>query len=344
MTLHLSDLLLVGPLSKARALWLGGDPLVSSLRVVRDWDGLSTVGRDDAVLLDIGEGQGGWLVDAAVRTAWQAYAAVVVVADGICLFDSPARLAERYRVCLLTVAIADSLDFQLELGQQIRDSRADLVQHVLDGITAVCRAPDDVEQIVDAARPFLGAVRVAEVSPEEAVDFGEADDSARQVVWPPPAAAVDPVVRLHVWLPEGADPTALEQFRPLLEVVAQRLSLHRLATQSSSGATTGPGLGRSMPSSLVDRALDSDDWRAAARALVEPLDNTPRDRELLHTLQLYLESGSLTETAARLNIHRNTATTRISQVGSRLGLSLDDPDVRLALQLGCRVWAEGDGR
>lgn len=75
--------------------------------------------------------------------------------------------------------------------------------------------------------------------------------------------------------------------------------------------------------------------RAFAESALAPLADTP---VLLTTLRAYLESGcSVVETAGALGVHRNTVTARVQQLRERLGIDLDDPSRRLALQVACRT-------
>ncbi len=61
--------------------------------------------------------------------------------------------------------------------------------------------------------------------------------------------------------------------------------------------------------------------------------------QLMKTLELYLATGSLTQTAQSLYIHPNTARNRLQQIMSLMpSLAWDDPDVRLALALAARAW------
>jgi len=78
----------------------------------------------------------------------------------------------------------------------------------------------------------------------------------------------------------------------------------------------------------------SDVTRAFAETALAPLRDSPA---LLGTLRAYLESGgSVVLTAQALGVHRNTVTSRVQQVRDRLGVDLDDPSQRLALQVACR--------
>lgn len=79
----------------------------------------------------------------------------------------------------------------------------------------------------------------------------------------------------------------------------------------------------------------------AIRKLLQPFERLERERahEAVQTLSVYLdEQGSLTRSAERLQVHRNTVAYRIAQVKRILDSDLDDPDERLALQLACRSY------
>ena len=81
----------------------------------------------------------------------------------------------------------------------------------------------------------------------------------------------------------------------------------------------------------------SDVTRAFADTALAPL-RGQANSHLLMTLRAYLESGgSVVLTAQALGVHRNTVTTRVQQVRDRLGVDLDDPSQRLALQVACRA-------
>lgn len=79
----------------------------------------------------------------------------------------------------------------------------------------------------------------------------------------------------------------------------------------------------------------TDTFRPAARELLAPL--LKSGPELLKTLTTFLDcESSLTETAAILNVHRNTVSDRIRRIQSLIAINLEDPEARLALQLACR--------
>jgi purine catabolism regulator len=62
------------------------------------------------------------------------------------------------------------------------------------------------------------------------------------------------------------------------------------------------------------------------------------DGELLRTLETYFAChGSPTEAAARLHVHRNTLLYRLQRIRTVAGLDLDDPEVRLSLQIALRL-------
>ncbi|MHB1594543.1 MAG: PucR family transcriptional regulator [Streptosporangiaceae bacterium] len=84
----------------------------------------------------------------------------------------------------------------------------------------------------------------------------------------------------------------------------------------------------------------SDTARASVRVQLAPLERLGPERSetAIRTLAAFLdEQGSTSKTAARLHLHRNAVTYRMRQITALLGVDLDDPDQRLALQLACRA-------
>lgn len=81
---------------------------------------------------------------------------------------------------------------------------------------------------------------------------------------------------------------------------------------------------------------DSEILRAFAETALAPLRGVDGG-QLLRTLQVYLEAGgSVSITGQVLGLHRNSVTARLHRLRERLGVDLDDPNQRLALQLACR--------
>jgi purine catabolism regulator len=63
-----------------------------------------------------------------------------------------------------------------------------------------------------------------------------------------------------------------------------------------------------------------------------------RNAELVQTLDAFFaEHGNLSQTAARLHIHRNTLTYRLEQIAQITQLDLDDADARFSLQLALKL-------
>jgi sugar diacid utilization regulator len=84
----------------------------------------------------------------------------------------------------------------------------------------------------------------------------------------------------------------------------------------------------------------SDTARASVRVQLAPLERLgqPRAETAIRTLATFLdEQGSVHRTAQRLHLHRNAVTYRMRRITGLLGVDLDDPDQRLALQLACRA-------
>lgn len=70
-----------------------------------------------------------------------------------------------------------------------------------------------------------------------------------------------------------------------------------------------------------------------------------RRRESLRTLRTYLDTGrSIGDTARRLHLHRNSVRYRVQRMEELLDINLDDPDERLFIELGCRLFLDDTER
>lgn len=93
---------------------------------------------------------------------------------------------------------------------------------------------------------------------------------------------------------------------------------------------------------LLSMAAETPALVDQAARLLEPLTGV-EDGQLLRTLAVYLDEESVTSSAAvRLKVHRNTVSQRISRVEQLLGVSLLNPDERLAVHLACRAVRASD--
>ncbi|MGI5502397.1 helix-turn-helix domain-containing protein [Lentzea sp. CA-135723] len=93
---------------------------------------------------------------------------------------------------------------------------------------------------------------------------------------------------------------------------------------------------------LLSMAAETPALVDQATRLLEPLTGV-EDGQLLRTLAIYLDEESVTSSAAvRLKVHRNTVTQRINRAEQLLGVSLLNPDERLAVHLACRAVRAGD--
>ena len=109
----------------------------------------------------------------------------------------------------------------------------------------------------------------------------------------------------------------------------------------AAGLLEGPwrfGAGGETPSTLPERVLAGD--VTARRALVDVV-HTPlvaAGRDLVDTLQAYLDTGGALEATARLLfVHANTVRYRLNRVEQVTGLLATDPRERWTLQLGLAV-------
>ena len=84
----------------------------------------------------------------------------------------------------------------------------------------------------------------------------------------------------------------------------------------------------------------SDTARSSVRTQLAPIERLgkARSQTAIRTLATFLdEQGSIARTAERLHLHRNAVAYRMRRITDLLGVDLDDPDQRLALQLACRA-------
>lgn len=89
--------------------------------------------------------------------------------------------------------------------------------------------------------------------------------------------------------------------------------------------------------SFVLGQLDADQVHRVGR-LLDPLRTGDQGPELIETLRVFLATNSAWgESAARLRIHRQTLTARIRRIEDLIGLSLTDPDDRVAAWLALRA-------
>jgi purine catabolism regulator len=134
-----------------------------------------------------------------------------------------------------------------------------------------------------------------------------------------------------------------------------------LAGAERSWLAVGRGLERAAAAALAAKATPPTCWRDARRQTLidllyalrgspellaftreqlEPLfaERDPRRRELLHTLEAFLESGAHKADSARaLHITRQTLYLRLQRIEQLLGVELQDPDTRLGLHLALRA-------
>lgn len=77
-------------------------------------------------------------------------------------------------------------------------------------------------------------------------------------------------------------------------------------------------------------------FRKSLQPLIDHDEN--RNAELVQTLEAFFHChGNLSQTAARLHIHRNTLTYRLERIAAITRLDLDDPDARFSLQLALKL-------
>jgi purine catabolism regulator len=90
---------------------------------------------------------------------------------------------------------------------------------------------------------------------------------------------------------------------------------------------------------LLLRLRDSGELEEFCRSTLGPLIGEERTGgALLETLEVFFAcNGNLSEAARRLNLHRNSLIYRLNRAHELLGQDLEDPEVRLALQLALKA-------
>ena len=123
--------------------------------------------------------------------------------------------------------------------------------------------------------------------------------------------------------------------------------VHRSATEARDAARLGlHALGEGHIARLADLGVYQllvalrDSGQLAPfveRTLAPLLDKTRAGDDLLKTLGVFFAcNGNLSEAARRLHLHRNSLIYRLNHASAILGRDLDDPDLRLALQIAIK--------
>ncbi|HKY03471.1 MAG TPA: helix-turn-helix domain-containing protein, partial [Blastocatellia bacterium] len=91
---------------------------------------------------------------------------------------------------------------------------------------------------------------------------------------------------------------------------------------------------------LLRTEADSDELERFAEFYLSAVARHDREQQTdwLTTLETYLEeNGNLRATARALGLHRNTVAYQVEHIARLLGKKLDDPEVRLNLQVALRA-------
>jgi PucR family transcriptional regulator, purine catabolism regulatory protein len=165
------------------------------------------------------------------------------------------------------------------------------------------------------------------------------------------------------WLTNDAEPPQ-SQHRELTAKIAQALGTCKLVAGVGRPHPGSAGVGRTLAEAreaaamtgsakvvhidelgvrrLLSMAAETPALVEQAARLLEPLMGV-EDGQLLRTLAIYLDEESVTSSAAvRLKVHRNTVAQRINRAEQLLGVSLLNPDERLAVHLACRAVRASD--
>lgn len=148
-------------------------------------------------------------------------------------------------------------------------------------------------------------------------------------------------------LGDGGDLESPTWWAGMGEIARTPLEVRRSATEAQDTArlgllVVGPGhIARTADLGVYRLLLalrKSGDLQPFVERELAPLRNTPRREEhLLETLEVYLAcNGNLSEAARRLHLHRNSLLYRLHHIRDLLGHDLENPELRLALQLALK--------
>jgi len=220
--------------------------------------------------------------------------------------------------------------------------------------TATAAAERTYQRFVDAARRRLVLADAATLLRER--------DGAIQVLLPCPAdvSPVDPeattawVERLRTSLEEtlaperqpvvagiGRSPSA--ETTPYAAVREATRAADIAASMAGEGSPPALHFARLGALRLIFHLADNPELRAFQRDVLGPLEasDAARRSEFVRTLEAFLRAGGNHMRAARdLNVHRNTLIYRLERIQELLGGSdLEDPEIRLNLQLALKIRA-----
>lgn len=148
-------------------------------------------------------------------------------------------------------------------------------------------------------------------------------------------------------LGNGGAPETPTWWAGMGEVARSPLEVSRSATEAQDTArlgllVVGPGhIARTSDLGVYRLLLalrKSGELQPFVERELAPLRNTPRNEDhLLETVEVYFAcNGNLSEAARRLHLHRNSLLYRLHHIRDLLGHDLENPELRLALQLALK--------
>jgi PucR family transcriptional regulator, purine catabolism regulatory protein len=252
-------------------------------------------------------------------------------------------------------AVSDGLlERTRRLGYDLSRPHLVFVLRLRESSTNGSAAPSKAYQrFVDGARRRLVLADPATLLRER--------DTSIQVLMPCPAE-VDPtdgdaclawVEQLRAGLESALAPDAVPIFAGVGRVPGPDTTVHAamreamrtadIATSMASDATRSLHFARLGALRLIFYLADNPELRAFQRDVLGPLEasDSGRRSEFVRTLDAFLRAGGNHMRAARdLNVHRNTLIYRLERIQELLGgANLEDPEMRLNLQLALKIRA-----
>ncbi|GGY41356.1 hypothetical protein GCM10010299_54490 [Streptomyces tanashiensis] len=160
-----AELVQYGPLPGVRMLGTRGrDAQVLDVRIVDRRDALDNLRPHTAVVLTEAPARSGWIVEMALRKAWEQAAACVVVPETAVAVHPPGALADRLGVPLLLIG-GDALEGAVRIASAVSRPDAGRTALLADAAQRLAAAGPHVERVLAALHAALPSTSLALTDP-----------------------------------------------------------------------------------------------------------------------------------------------------------------------------------
>ncbi|MEU7510459.1 helix-turn-helix domain-containing protein [Streptomyces sp. NPDC042898] len=160
-----AELVQYGPLPGVRILGTAGrDAQVLDVRIVDRREALDSLRPHTAVVLTEAPARSGWIVEMALRKAWEQAAACVVVPETAVAVHPPGALADRLGVPLLLIG-GDALEGAVRIASAVSRPDAGRTALLADAAQRLAAAGPHVERVLAALHAALPSTSLALTDP-----------------------------------------------------------------------------------------------------------------------------------------------------------------------------------